>query len=40
VVLSPEDPRASSRSLRLVELKERDWVMRWPKPPRGALVVP
>jgi DNA-binding transcriptional LysR family regulator len=27
VVLSPEDPRASSRSVRLVELKDRDWVM-------------
>src|SRR5829696_4739972 len=27
VVLSPEDPRASRRSIRLVELKERDWVM-------------
>jgi DNA-binding transcriptional LysR family regulator len=27
VVLSPEDPRASLRSIRLVELKERDWVM-------------
>jgi DNA-binding transcriptional LysR family regulator len=27
VVLSPEDPRASSRRLRLVELKDRDWVM-------------
>ena len=27
VVLSPEDTRASSRSVRLVELKDRDWVM-------------
>ncbi len=27
VVLSPEDPRASGRSVRLVELKDRDWVM-------------
>jgi DNA-binding transcriptional LysR family regulator len=27
VVLSPEDPRASLRSIRLVELKDRDWVM-------------
>jgi DNA-binding transcriptional LysR family regulator len=27
VVLSPEDPRASRRSVRLVELKDRDWVM-------------
>ena len=27
VVLSSEDPRASSRSVRLVELKDRDWVM-------------
>ena len=27
VVLSPEDPHASRRSVRLVELKDRDWVM-------------
>jgi DNA-binding transcriptional LysR family regulator len=27
VVLSPEDPRASRRGIRLVELKDRDWVM-------------
>ncbi len=27
VVLSPEDPRASGRSVRLVEMKDRDWVM-------------
>ncbi len=27
VVLSPEDPRASQRKVRLVELKDRDWVM-------------
>src|ERR687894_849521 len=27
VVTSPQDPRASSGSLRLVDLKERDWVM-------------
>jgi DNA-binding transcriptional LysR family regulator len=27
VVLSPEDPRASRRRVRLVELKDRDWVM-------------
>ncbi len=27
VVLSPEDPLASRRRLRLVELKDRDWVM-------------
>jgi DNA-binding transcriptional LysR family regulator len=27
VVLSPEDPQASRRKLRLVELKDRDWVM-------------
>jgi DNA-binding transcriptional LysR family regulator len=27
VVLSPEDPRASGRGVRLVELKDRDWVM-------------
>jgi DNA-binding transcriptional LysR family regulator len=27
VVLSPEDPRASQRGIRLVELKDRDWVM-------------
>ena len=27
VVLSPEDPRASRRNVRLVELKDRDWVM-------------
>ena len=27
VVLSPEDPSASRRGIRLVELKDRDWVM-------------
>ena len=27
VVLSPEDPHASRRRIRLVELKDRDWVM-------------
>jgi DNA-binding transcriptional LysR family regulator len=27
VVLAPEDPRASQREIRLVELKDRDWVM-------------
>jgi DNA-binding transcriptional LysR family regulator len=27
VVLSPEDPRASGGGIRLVELKDRDWVM-------------